>query len=272
MRKFFLLLMLCLSIPCLAQKTASPYRTDFWKDGAWIAGGVGLTATGVLIIQNKDGLTEAEVNNLDKKDIWKVDRWSAGYYSDRADKISYIPFYASFALPVAFLPSEEERSNFGQITVLYLETMSTTGALFTLTAGLVNKSRPLVYDSDLPLEKRAEPGAQRAFFAGHTAATAAATFFAAKIFNDYHPNSKAKPWIWTGAAAIPAYVGYLRLKAGKHFLTDNIIGYAVGAAAGILIPEVHKKGNENIDIYPTASYNMHGMGINTEGIAISYTF
>ncbi|MGA9589453.1 MAG: phosphatase PAP2 family protein [Salegentibacter sp.] len=273
-QKICLLLMLSLSISIsgLAQEKTSPYHTDFWKDGAWITGGVGLTAAGVLMIQNKDDLTEAEVNHRDKSDIWKIDRWSAGYYSNRADNLSYIPFYASFALPVAFLPSEEERANFGQIMVLYLETMSTTGAMYTLTTGLVNKSRPLVYDTSLPFDKRAESGAQRSFFAGHTAATAAATFFAAKIFNDFHPDSKAIPYVWATAAAIPAYVGYLRLKAGKHFLTDNLVGYAVGAAAGILIPEVHKIGNENIDIFPTTGYNLHGMGIQTKGIAISYTF
>lgn len=271
-RSFCLLLLLFAFLHGNSQEFSSPYKTDLWKDGAWITAGVGLNVAGVLMIQNKKALTEAEVNALDKNDIWKIDRWAAGNYSQNADEISYIPFYMSMALPVAFLPSEEERNNFGQISVLFIETMATTGAIFTLTAGAVEKSRPLVYNESLPLEKRTDPDAQRSFFAGHTAATAAATFFAAKVFNDFHPNSRAIPYIWTTAAAIPALVGYLRIKSGKHFLTDNLIGLGIGAAAGILIPEIHKKGNENIELYPTASFNIHGTGMNSKGLAILYRF
>ncbi|MFD1096311.1 phosphatase PAP2 family protein [Salegentibacter chungangensis] len=266
---FFLL---CISLSIYAQDNQSPYQTDLLKDGAWITAGVGLNVLGVLMIQNKSALSEAEANALNKNDLWKIDRWAAGNYSQNADEASYIPFYASFALPVAFLPSEEERNNFGQISVLFIETMATTGAMFTITAAAVEKSRPLVYNESLPMEKRTDPDAQRSFFAGHTAATAAATFFAAKVFNDFHPDSKAIPYVWAGAAAVPGLVGYLRLKAGKHFLTDNLIGFGIGAACGILIPEIHKKGNESINLYPTASFNINNTGLNSQGLAISYTF
>ena len=157
------------------------------------------------------------------------------------DAISYIPFYAALEMLLAFLPGENERKNFGQISVLFVETMATTGIFYTLTAGLIDKSRPLVYNKDLPVDIRAEGGAQRSFIAGHTAVTTAGTFFAAKVFNDFYPDSKAVPYIWGGAAGISAPMGYLRTKAGKHFLTDNIAGFIVGATSGILIPELHKK-------------------------------
>lgn len=250
----------------------SPYKTDFWKDGAWITAGVGLNVAGVLLIQNKDYLTETEVHALDKKNIWAIDRWAAGNSSKSDDELSYIPFFSSFALPLAFLLGENERRNFGQIAVLYLETMATTGALFTISAGAIQKSRPLVYDESLPMSERIDNDAQRSFFAGHTAATAAATFFAAKIFHDFNPDSKAIPYVWAGAAAIPAFVGYLRTTSGKHFLTDNIIGFVVGAAAGILIPEIHKRKNDNLNAYPTANLNLNGTGINTKGLALTYSF
>ena len=71
--------------------------------------------------------------------------------------------------------------------------------------------------------------------------TAANTFFAAKVFSDYYPDSKWKPVVWTAAATIPAITGYLRVKGGRHFTTDVITGYAVGAAVGYLVPHFHKK-------------------------------
>ena len=273
MKKLFCLLVGILFLTgSIAQEKNSPYETNFWKDGAWITTGVGLNVLGVLLIQNKDDLTATEVANLDRNDIWGIDRGAAGNFSESADEFSYIPFYTSFALPLSFLLGEDERSNFGQISVLFIETMATTGALFTITAGAVQKSRPLVYNEDLAFEVRADANAQRSFFAGHTAATAAATFFTAKVFQDFNPDSKALPYVWGGAVAIPGLVGYLRTKAGKHFLTDNIIGLGIGAAAGILIPEIHKKGNENLDIYPTASFNINGTGINSRSLALRYSF
>ncbi len=266
------LLIFSFFIQSFAQQKDSPYQTDFLKDGIGLTAGVGLTAVGVLIIQNKDDLTRTELASLSKDDIWAFDRWSAGYSSEKADDLSYIPFFGSFAMPLALLLNQNERSHAGQISVLYIQTMATTGALYTITAGLVQRSRPLVYDESIPIEDRLASKEQRSFFAGHTAATAAATFFVAKVFNDFNPDSPLRPYVWAFAAAVPAYVGYLRLKAGKHFLSDNIIGFAVGAASGILIPEIHKKENKNLQIYPTVGFHLRGMNFNSQGMGVRYTF
>ncbi|MCM4158744.1 phosphatase PAP2 family protein [Antarcticibacterium flavum] len=267
-----LFLILLINLNAYSQKKESPYETDLLKDGIWITTGVGLNVIGFLLIQNKDALTEAELNNLSKDDIWKIDRWAAGNSSEKANQDSYIPMFGSIGLPLLLMLSENERSHAGQLSVLFVESMATTGALFTITAGLVQKSRPLVYDTNLPIEDRIGNDEQRSFFAGHTAATASATFFAAKVFHDFNPNSPLRPYVWGVAAAIPATVGYLRIRSGKHFLTDNIIGFAVGAASGILIPEIHKKKNKNLQLYPAMGFNHGGMNITSQGVGLSYKF
>lgn len=162
------------------QTNDSPYETDLLKDGIWIATGIGLNVAGVMLIQNKPGLTEAELNALSKDDIWGVDRWAAGNYSEKANSDSYIPMFTSFALPLALMLNQNERSHAGQISVLFIESMATTGALFSITAGLVQKSRPLVYNTSIPAEERMDNDEQRSFYAGHTAATASATFLLLK--------------------------------------------------------------------------------------------
>jgi len=268
-----LLFLLCFQFKIFAQQNhESPYETDLIKDGIWITTGVGLNVVGVLLIQNKPALTETEINALSKDDIWGIDRWAAGNYSERANSDSYIPMFTSFALPLALLLNQNERSHAGQISVLFIESMATTGALFSITAGLVQKSRPLVYNTSIPAEERMSNDEQRSFYAGHTAATASATFFAAKVFHDFNPNSPWRPVVWGVAAAIPATVGYLRIRAGKHFLTDNLIGYALGAASGIIIPEIHKKKNKNVEIYPTMGFHHMGQNFNAQGLGLTYTF
>jgi hypothetical protein len=144
--------------------------------------------------------------------------------------------------------------------------MSITGTLYSLTAGSVRRSRPLVYSTEAPLEKRMEKGSQRSFFAGHTAATASATFFTAKVFSDFNPDSRAKPYVWTAAAVIPAVVGYYRYQGGRHFITDNLVGYVVGAGVGILVPHLHKKNNKSdLSMTPIVSPEFRGS-------ALVYTF
>ncbi|MER2999542.1 phosphatase PAP2 family protein [Pontibacter populi] len=257
--------------PAMAQENDSPYRTRFAVDAPAIAAGIGLSAYGLKLIQDKDGFTEAEVNALSKNDVNAFDRFSAGYHSDNAKKVSDFPFYGSFAMPFAMMLNKNVGRKAGQVFVLYVETMAVTGTLFTLANGNTERARPMVYNDEVDMSDRTEANAQNSFFAGHTAATAAATFFAAKVFHDFNPESGARPYVWAAAAAVPATVGYLRLKAGKHFLSDNLIGYAVGAASGILIPQLHKKtNNTGISLAPTVIPTFNGAA--AQGANLSLTF
>jgi membrane-associated phospholipid phosphatase len=246
-------------------KEPSPYHTTVIKDGAILAGSIGLTVLGYSLIQNKKDLTPAELANKTRDKIPFFDRSSAGFYSEKADNDSYIPFKASFAMPILMaLINKNERQKIGQVLVLYTETMAITGAVFTMATGNIYRSRPYVYGTEAPYDLRLDKNSQRAFFAGHTAATAAATFFMAKAFADFNPNSRAKPYVWAFAATVPAVVGYLRYKAGMHFLSDNLLGYAVGAGAGIFVPQLHKiKGMRNVSLSPA-------MGNGSRGLAMTY--
>lgn len=249
---------------------SSPYETSWAVDGTYLVGSIGLNVLGFKLIQEKDALTLQEMNDLSKDDVPRIDRFIAGNYSENADDISYYPFYGSFAVPVVMMLADAKlRPHAGQISILFVESMATTGALFTITAGLVDRPRPLTYNTSVPEDLRREGGAQRSFFAGHTAATASATFFAAKIYNDFYPNSALKPYVWTAAAAVPAWVAYLRSKAGKHFLTDNIVGYAIGAASGILVPEFHKKES---DLKMSPSMGVDIQGNEYQGLSFEYSF
>ena len=253
-----------------SDRPESPYKTSWAVDAPYLGVSIGLNVLGFKLIQDKDPLTIEEMNDLDKNDVPSIDRFLAGNYDEKADDLSYYPFYGSFAVPVLMMLTPDMSPHAGQISVMFVESMATTGAFFTLTAGLVDRPRPLTYNTSLPDELRTEASAQRSFIGGHTAATASATFFAAKIYNDFYPDSGAKPYVWTAAAVIPAWVGYLRSKSGKHFLTDNIAGYVIGAASGILIPEFHKKKNENISMTPTMGTDLRGNEY--QGLSLQYSF
>lgn len=249
---------------------SSPYEWNWAMDGIWLGAGFGGSVYGVILIQNKEGISAENLQTIDRNDISRINRWSAGYSSESASKISDIPFALSFAVPFTLLFSDDINAHTGQYIGMYLEGLSTTAALFSITAGLVDKSRPYVYDEDLEMDRRLSTTGQRSFYSGHVAAAATATFFAAKVYTDYHPDTKGKLYIWTAAAVVPAAVGYYRLKAGQHFLTDVMLGYVLGAATGILVPELHKK--KDVPFKVRSSINQNFLGEEYAGLSLSYTF
>lgn len=247
-----------------SEKTSShPYKTSFKKDAPVIIVGLGLTYLGNTLIKNKKPLTVAELADKTKDKVPFFDRGNAGFYSDKINKDSYIPFLGSLPLPIlAMILNKNERNNASYILVMYVESLSITSALFTMAAGTIHRPRPLVYGTIAPTDQRINKNNQRSFFAGHTASTASATFFAAKVFQDLNPDSKAKTFVWIAAAAVPAVVGYMRYQSGFHFLSDNLLGYIVGAASGILIPEWHKsKAYKNISFIPQIGKNIKGFSL-----------
>ncbi|MFI2742425.1 phosphatase PAP2 family protein [Zhouia sp. PK063] len=272
MKKILLMSLLCVTfIRIQAQSKPSPYKWKWSRDGLWTGLALGGSTYGLILIQNKKGISNSELQSLNKDDIFFGDRWVAGNYSKNADKISYIPFYAAFGAPFILFLDDGVNDHAGQVAGMYIESLATTAAVFSITAGLVNRSRPYVYNEDLPNETRTRSSGQRSFFSGHVAATATATFFAAKVYSDFNPDSPAKPYLWVGAATIPAVVGYYRMKAGQHFLSDVLLGYSLGAAVGYFIPELHKiKNDTGISFYPSGGVDQFGKTYN--GLTLGYTF
>lgn len=270
MKKFALITIVFIYATASAQQSNSPYEWKWTRDGIWTGAAFGTSAYGLILIQDKKDISEAEVNALDPNDINFADRWVAGNNSESASTLSDIPFSASFILPFGLLFNDDINDHTGQFIGMYLQSLSTTSALYTMSAGLVNRSRPYVYDENNSIDRRKSGNGQRSFYSGHVAASATATFFAAKVYCDYNPDATGKGYIWAAAAAIPATVGYFRMQAGQHFLTDVLLGYGLGAASGILIPEMHKKGESSLDLTPVGGRNFRGEDYT--GLALRYSF
>lgn len=231
---FFLLLTVCL-------QAQSPYHLSPFKD--YTATGVGLgltTANYFLWTKQVKGLTAEQLNALDPFEIPAYDRWAIHNYSPSVKKASDILLLGTIASPALLLLDPDIRKDSYTTGVMYAETLLLTQLSTSVVKQIVLRPRPLTYGTIAPLDKRMDPGARFSFFSGHVSLTASSTFFSASVYNRYHPDSKYKPLVWAVAAAIPAVTGYLRIKAGKHFLSDVITGYIVGAGIGLLVPALHE--------------------------------
>lgn len=224
---------------------ARPYELSLKQEVPYIITSALALSAGFIAqaANNERFLNIEEINQLNKGDIFSFDRSAVGNNSEKA--ASYSDFFRTSItlLPIYFVSNHHTKEDIWPLVAMSFEVLSTTYGLTNLAKNVARRPRPFTYNDEAPLEKKLMQDAKRSFFSGHTSHTAAFTFFMAKVVTDYHPNMKKglKAVMWGGAVFIPATTAYLRVKAGRHFPTDVIAGYATGALVGFLIPHLHKK-------------------------------
>ena len=217
----------------------SPYEISWIRESKFIGSSLALLGTSFYLKSQYGVLTDEEIFALDPMDINGFDRNSVSNTSASAKRISDYFAFGSMTIPLFFIAEKKCRLNTGHIVTMWLEANLLTFSLTEVAKHAVRRSRPYVYNSDIPNIEKQDVNSRLSFFSGHVAQTSANSFFAAKVFSDYFPESKLKNIVWITAAVLPAVTAYGRVKAGRHFPTDAITGYIVGSTIGILIPTLH---------------------------------
>ena len=157
----------------------------------------GWSAYAFTKIYSKDTSTMEKIMSLNVNDINGFDRWAVRPYSESIGNVSNYIFYGAIPLPILFVIGKETRKDFLKLSFLYLEAMSITGMLYTGSTYFTNRYRPYAYSEETPTSWRTRGGAKNSFYAGHVALVATSTFFMAKVYADYYPESKIK-WLMYG--------------------------------------------------------------------------
>ncbi|GJM36242.1 MAG: hypothetical protein DHS20C18_52430 [Saprospiraceae bacterium] len=240
MRYFWILILLICSFSLNAQTSqSSPYELSWATDGPILGSSIGVITVSFIINGKIVVLAEEDVTAYDGSGIFGIDRWVIRNWSLKAQKVSDVLLYTSYVTPLAMLLGEPSRKDFGKTALFAVEGMMATMAITNMAKVLFKRNRPFVYNKDAPMELKLMRGARLSFFSGHTSSSAFMTFLTAQLYSDYYPESKAKPYIWGLAAVLPALTGYNRIRGGKHYLTDVVLGYIVGTTIGILLPRLH---------------------------------
>jgi membrane-associated phospholipid phosphatase len=224
----------------------------------------GWSAYAFTKIYSKDTSTLVKILSLDVNDINGFDRWAVRPYSESIGKTSNYIFYGAIPLPLLFLIGKETRNDFFKLSFLYLEAMSITGLLYTGSTYFTNRYRPYAYSEETPMSWRTRGGAKNSFYAGHVALVATSTFFMAKVYADYYPESKIK-WLMYGlAGTATGTIAYLRHRGGFHFPSDILLGITQGTLTGILVPHFHKNKlikDPNLSLMPYINGESNGLSI-----------
>lgn len=243
MKKLYLLfLSIHLLLLLSAQSFTSPYKLSLAVDIPISTNGVALLGTSFLIGKTWQVPSKESIRNLNPDSVNIFDRSATRQNSRVAGYLSDAALYASVALPLLQLINKNSRHDFGKVAAISGETFVVNIAFTDLLKETVRRKRPLMYNENVPLEKKWKKDNFESFYSGHTSTVSAMSYTFAEMYADYNPNSKLKPMVWSMCAAFPLITGVLRYKAGKHFWTDVITGYLAGAVVGLATPYVHRAG------------------------------
>jgi len=240
--------------------------TDITIGSSILAGGIGFT----LLNSDVTPLTETEILALNSNNINAFDRNTTKNYSKTIAKTSDYFAAGTFIAAVGIqglitLKQSTDKSSFwdhaSTLGVIAIETNLISVLGTNIIKSSVTRTRPYVYNSSVDINDKLDIHARKSFFSGHTAFTATNSFLAAHVISQYYPKSWMSYTGWTVAAAIPTAVAIMRVKAGKHFPTDVMAGYAFGALCGILIPQIHKSSNDEATV-----------AVSPVGLKFSYVF
>lgn len=267
MRSLVVHLLALAAVPLFGQADSSVYRLRAGVDIPVTLVGVAGFISGMNAQAERPPLTVLDLGRIDSYNVPGFDRAALRIDpsgQDRAMRTSDRILYGTMVAPALLLFDDGVRREWTNVFGMYIEAAAITSGTQAWSCVASGRYRPIAYIPTATFEQRIDQRNSHSFYSGHTANTAVASFFMAKVLDDMHPELGGKRWLLYGAAAIPpALVGYYRIEAGKHFPTDVLAGAALGAATGILVPELHKRAplNGRLTAMPIASTGLLGMHV-----------
>lgn len=166
-------------------------------------------------------------------------------FSPMAARISDAAVAATVAAPIAYLTGNTVEDADGDRLMIYGEALAINFALFQGVKHLVQRPRPYLY-SQRPAVRRyaAAQGkdAYQSFYSAHAATAFCAATAGAYLAAVSSRSRGARAAAWGGGFAAAAAASNLRVRAGKHFYSDIVIGGVVGMAIGYAVPALHADG------------------------------
>jgi membrane-associated phospholipid phosphatase len=171
-------------------------------------------------------------------------RWdeSAQFPSDvfgdpRTLGVLNVPWFAAIGAGVYGGLSDDSAAAGAAHGLIVIESIAASIAITEVLKLSISRPRP--YTSEAFQEAWPEAYEEGHFAAwksmpsGHTSTAAAASFSAATLVMMHGGSPALRAGVLTGATAITATTGYLRVRAGVHHPTDTIVGGLLGAGVGM---------------------------------------
>jgi membrane-associated phospholipid phosphatase len=236
----------------LEAEPASPYSLSWAVD---VPVATGAAAALVLPWIFADDLVRGG-GPYDASSVNRMDRFVTGLHSSGANTASDVMLWSMVALPFAAAALDVGVSSGGgwrgwaTDSAVLAEAVLVSAALNQLTKVAVQRPRPLLYDRAAGAPALAVADNHLSFYSGHTSTAFAAGMAWAFTFSRRHPGSPWRYAAYGGAAALGGTVGLLRVLAGKHFVSDVLVGAVAGTLVGVGVPWLHARSGAGVAVAP----------------------
>ena len=244
MQKYSFFLFISFYFTSINFSVGQPLIDYNWNDHRLsLAGSFAFWSTSQLLGKFAKSEVLDDFHEVDRNVLWKLDLVSLRRSDPRADRWSDAALYLSGMMPIALgLSQKKSHSKTVGLGLLVLHGLLLESGCTHFIKMIAERPRPHIYlQGESALNKPISKNSTKSFYSGHTSSSAYFAFFTAQAFQMLYPYSPLRKYVWAGSVLLPALTGYLRVKAGKHFPTDVIVGYLVGSAWGVLLPKIHSK-------------------------------
>lgn len=221
----------------LAQAT---YTLDR-RDGAFI----GSSAAGALLptLAHVGQTCVCSISGLNR-----LDRGTALRTRESLNTASYVVAVSAIGLPLT-LSAIDSKSWIDPFVIG--EALLANTAVNQIVKYSVQRPRPLLYGLASGSAKLSDTDNHLSFYSQHTSSVFAAGMSYARTFALRHPKSRYRWAVYSAVGATGATVGWMRVRARKHFPTDVITGAAAGGAVGLSVAWLHpKRGRSGATLSP----------------------
>jgi len=231
---------------------AYPYRFRTEWDVAFTLGGLAMLATDAVVTKEVAPLTPLQIEALDRSQVNGFDRIATRHYSRDARTVSDVLLFTLLAAPVAAIATSPGNQEPLLLGAMYGEALLFQSGLTFMLKSLVTRTRPFVYNDDPTIrpERKQIIYARRSFPSAHASTAFTSAVFLGSVYSRLNPNSSAQPWIWAGGLAGASITGISRILAGQHFPSDVLVGAAIGALTGWVVPAVHRQDVDDAGAQP----------------------
>jgi membrane-associated phospholipid phosphatase len=225
--------------PARAQAGDPAPRPRVW----WLADGI-VTTMGVALTVGAS-LLPVDASGRWRSELLPFDTSYRGRSSAGADSLSDSSGAVTIVVPAALQVGQGFDVRTGERLLIYAETLSVTMGIGALSKVLVSRPRPYYYSSDprvAQFSAREGKESHLSFYSGHSAVTFAAGVSGSLLFTQTSHDRAARATVWGTELFLAGLTAGLRVRAGRHFPTDVVVGILVGTGVGLAGPYVHYAG------------------------------
>jgi membrane-associated phospholipid phosphatase len=230
--------LLLLARPALADDAVRERPADRTVDGAVIAGALAASlASMALPLGDRAPWSTQLLGALDEA---VFDQFSPG-----AAQLSDLLLTAAIAAPAVYLTGSRIEDTDGDRLVLYGETLAVDLALVQIAKHLFHRPRPYTYHESSEARRFAATAGDdnwRSFYSSHAAMSFAAAVAGAYLLAASSAEPYERAVAWASGFALAAATSNLRVRAGRHFYSDVLVGGLIGTAVGYAVPALHADG------------------------------